>query len=242
VPGDVLTLLAIVFATFSLQWFDSTAIVPALLRLSRLVWQRGFVWQLATYPFAGVGEPGFFFLLELVILFMFARDVFDQLGRRVFWRHLLMVGGGAALVACLVQVVIDLTVEGTASPFVLMQGQHALVMLLIATFARLRQRATILLFFVLPVEARWFVPIELVGAFLGFLRTRDLAGFLGLCAGVGLSWALIGTTPWRRLPREVWLRLQAGWMRLRLSSMRRRRGLRVVRGGRKGPPTDPWVH
>ena len=57
IPRDLWILLGVLFATFSLQFFSSTALLPALLRLTPLAWQRGFVWQLATYPFIGFGGP-----------------------------------------------------------------------------------------------------------------------------------------------------------------------------------------
>jgi hypothetical protein len=40
---------------------------------------RGFVWQLVSYPFVGTGGPSIWFLLELLVLFWFGRDVFWRL-------------------------------------------------------------------------------------------------------------------------------------------------------------------
>jgi hypothetical protein len=62
VPRDIWILLGVVFATFSLRFFESTALLPEFLRLSSAVWQRGFLWQLFTYPFIGTGVPGFWFV------------------------------------------------------------------------------------------------------------------------------------------------------------------------------------
>ncbi|MDX1383209.1 MAG: hypothetical protein R3190_06155, partial [Thermoanaerobaculia bacterium] len=93
-PRDVLVLLGVVFVTFTLRFFAATAVVPELLRLSPDVWQRGFVWQLVTYPLVGHGAPGIWFLLELLILFWFARDVHRRLGSRSF--RLLLVWGAIA--------------------------------------------------------------------------------------------------------------------------------------------------
>src|SRR4051812_39827726 len=87
-PRDVLVILAVLFVTFSLRFFQSTAIVPALLELTPFVWQRGWVWQLVTYPF--IGAPGgIWFLLNLLILYIFARDAYFGLYRRHFWRLIL---------------------------------------------------------------------------------------------------------------------------------------------------------
>src|SRR6185436_18214019 len=98
-PRDVIAILVVLFVTFSCQFFASTAIVPALMWLSPDVWQRGFVWQLITYPFAGIGRPGLGIVLEFLILFWFARDVYLDLGRRRFWRLILPAAIVAALAA-----------------------------------------------------------------------------------------------------------------------------------------------
>ena len=47
-PRDVLAILAVLFVTFSLRFFQSTKIVPDLLELTPLVWSvRGEVHQLS---------------------------------------------------------------------------------------------------------------------------------------------------------------------------------------------------
>src|SRR5690606_3048772 len=101
-PRDVVALVAIVFVTFSLQFFSQTFWLTELLRLTPAVWMRGTVWQVFTYPLAGYGPPTFWILLELLILFWFGRDVLARLGRRWFWRLLAWSCGGAAVVALLV--------------------------------------------------------------------------------------------------------------------------------------------
>src|SRR4028118_2220173 len=81
IPRDLAVLLGVLFVTYSLQFFAATQIVPALLRLTPLAWQRGFVWQLATYPFVGYGSPSLWFVLELLILYMFGNELFFGIGR-----------------------------------------------------------------------------------------------------------------------------------------------------------------
>lgn len=241
VPRDLWLLLGIVFGTFALQFAAATAWLPALLRLTPDVWRRGFVWQAASFPFVGAGQPGFWFVLELVILLMFGRDVYSRLGRRGFWSLLIK----AALISAGVAVAVDLLAtalgSGSALGFPLMQGQRFLLTVLIAAFATLNADATILLFFVLPIQARWFLLLEIVFAFMGLLATGDLAGFFGLCAAVGAGVWLVGgglsDGPWRRLG----LRSREAWLRLRLAWLKRRRGLRVVRGSDEGGP-DRWLH
>ncbi len=241
VPRDIWLLLGAILVTFSLRFFAGTALVAALLKLTPLVWQRAFLWQLVTYPFAGAGAPSFWFVLELLILFMFGRDVYWRLGRNGFWRLLVVTSVVAAVAAVAIQLVFQLAgapPEPTA--FALMQGQHMLLVILIAAFATLNGEATIYLFFVLPVQARWFLGLELLFAFLGYLSIRDLSGFVGICVAVGFTWMTLKPGRAELGLREIWLRLQAAWIRLRLGWLKKRRGFHVVQGDKKD--SDPWVH
>jgi hypothetical protein len=241
VPRDIWILLGVVFATFSLRFFESTALLPEFLRLSSAVWQRGFLWQLFTYPFIGTGVPGFWFVIELLVLFLFGRQVLYQLGSRRFWRLLIGVAAAAAAGAVLVNLLQSVAGFSTVNAFSLMQGQRMLLAVLIAVFATLNGNATILLFFVLPLQAKWFLLLEIVFAFLGFLSSHDLAGFVGLCAAVAATVLVLGPGSWRRGLRELRLKLETWWLRLRLAWLRRRRGFRVVQGERPGND-DSWVH
>ena len=51
--------------TVTLSAFESTRIIPLLLTITPLVWQRGFLWQLVTYPFVETGGPSLWFVLTL---------------------------------------------------------------------------------------------------------------------------------------------------------------------------------
>jgi hypothetical protein len=216
----------------------------AVLRLTPLVWQRLWIWQLATYPFIGAGGASFWILLELYFLFSFARDVFDGLGRRHFWRLVMTVSVLSALVAVGVDALTSLTGWlASPEPFVLMQGQRLLLTIVVAAFATANSRATILFMFILPIEARWFLALEILFAFIGFLQTRDLVGFLGLCAAVGLTYAYIRSGGGRRKGwREMRLRTERWWIEKKLGRMKRKRGLRVISGDKRGDKRGPWVH
>ena len=178
ISRDLIGILAALFITFSLQFFEGAAIIPALLRLTPAVF-KGFVWQIFTYPFIGWGRSGLWFLVELLILFWFGRDVFWRLGRQRFWTLLARAAIGAAVAAVVVQLVLSLAGVGATgfAAFQLMQGQRILLAIVIAAFATLWGEATILLFFVLPVKARWFLWLEILFAFIGFLESKDFAGF-----------------------------------------------------------------
>lgn len=228
--SDLIALLLVLFATYSMQFFASTAWLSVLLRLSPAVWQQGFVWQLASYPFAGFGPPSLWFLLELLIVFMFGNQVYWRLGRRRFWQLLAGVAAAAGIIA----VLLALATGPHPATFSLMQGQRMLLAILIAAFATAWGDATILLFFVLPVTARWFLWIEAAVAFIAFLATRDLPGLLGVWAAILLTFLVVAGPPARR---PLWLRLERVWLQGRLR-LRRRPRLRIV----DRHPPNRWVH
>ncbi len=240
-PRDILLLLGILFLTFSLQFFASG--LAEYFRLSRSVWQRGYLWQLGTYPLFAERDSGFWFLLELLIIFWFGRDVFRYLGRRQFWTLLAWGIGAASVVAVGAQLLLDFAGLGSPFAFVLMQGQRMVLTILIAAFATLYGNATIFLFFVLPLKARWFIGLEILFAFMGFLTTKDFAGFLGICAAVGMVFQIL-TGRLFKIFREWRLRAERKILEVRLRRMRNRRGMHVV----KPPPDDdeeprgPWVN
>ena len=238
-PRDVLVLLGVVFATYALQFFQSTAIVPALLHLSPAVWRLGFVWQIVSYSFAGYGPPSVWILLELLVLWWFGSDVYVRLGRRRFWRTLLIASAGAGALAVAIHLLAVLLLGGSPSavPFDLMQGQRTLLTIVVAAFATLYGDATILLFFVLPARARWFLWIAVLVGFIGFLAGHDIGGFAGICAATWITYRMCGGRGPRGGPRRWMQRLRQQLLRLRLDLLRRRRGIRVLRGGGdEGPP------
>ncbi|MFL6261374.1 MAG: hypothetical protein ACJ76Y_16880 [Thermoanaerobaculia bacterium] len=246
VPRDVVVILGVLFVTFALRFFESTKIVPAVLELTSLTWRAGWVWQLATYPFIGVG--GLLFLLDLLILYMFARDVYFGLYRKHFWRLILWSSIGGALVAVAVDALLNLAgLHWAPAPFAIMQGQWILSAIMIAAFATAHRDATIYLMFILPIPAFWMLGVEIAFAFIAFLFTKDLPGFFGICAAVGLSYLYVSSSGslrgGRRSLREMRLRLEKWWIQRKLDRARRKRGFKVIPGD-KGPNVrkGPWVN
>ena len=244
VPRDIWVLLGVVLFTFSLRFFAATALVPQLLELTPAVFRLGFLWQLVTYPFIGSGAPSVWFLIELLILFWFARDTFNALGQRRFWRLTLSAALAAGLVASLVQLLLFLAQGGLAfNIFILMQGQRTLTAIYITAFAVLYRNATILLFFVLPVQARWFIWILLLMAFMGFLGSKDLAGFLGLCTAVGATVVLLTPGGWRQTLHRWTLRWRQARYQAEMRRLRRKSGIHAVPDDRgDAPRRGPWVN
>jgi hypothetical protein len=258
-PPDIIALMAVLFVTYSLQFFDATARVSLWLQLTPFVFLRGWIWQLATYPFAGFGGVSLWFLVALLMIFWFGRDVFYLLGRRRFWRLLVVTALVSGVVAAVVQVLMLFAgvqpMLGLA--FSIMQGQGFLLAFLIAIFANVMGEATILLFFVLPVKARWFIWLEILFAFMAFLGTKDLAGFLGICTTVGVVTMLLGAGGPRGTIRRLRLRLDQLLVKLRLARLRSQRRFDVYDGdggdrrgtgdgsgwgGSGGSDPSKWVH
>lgn len=220
IPKDLWILVAALLVTYSLYFFETTEPLVRLLELSPNVWQRGYVWQLATYAF--IAQPaGLWFLVSIVILFFFGRDVFRVLGRRHFWRLLLWGAMTASAVAVVVEIVWALT-GMRHLPFVIMQGATMLLTILVAAFATLYRNAVIYLMFVLPLPARWFLWLEILFAFLAFLPTKDFAGFVGTCVAVGTTYSILTSGSLRRALREYRLRAERWILEQRMKQRRRR--------------------
>ncbi|MGD9252374.1 MAG: hypothetical protein PVG92_00405 [Holophagae bacterium] len=238
VPRDVIAMLATLFVTYSMRFFAATAFIPEALSLSPNV-LRGFVWQIVSYPAIGLDVGGLWFLLQLLILFWFSRDVFQRLGRRRFWLLVARAALGAAVAAVVALLLVRIT--GTAPDdrflFSLMQGQLMLLTITIAAFATLYGDATILLFFVLPIRARWFLWLEILFAFMGFLGTKDLPGFVGVCVAVFLTYSGLQGRGARGVLHNWRKRLEAFILRQRLERLKRKRKFDVIDGS-----DDEYIH
>lgn len=238
-PRDLLVLIGVLFATFTMQFFDSTRGLLDGLTLNTGIY-AGYLWQLVTYPFVATPTSGFWFLLELLILFWFGKPVFFGLGRRRFWRVLMIAAVGASVAAVVVEwIALAVAPSYAHLPFIAMLGQRIVMTILIAAFATLHGEETILLFFVLPIRARWFLWIEILFTFVFyFLPYKDLAGLAGVCVAVFLTYSSLtpGGPRWviRRWRREIEEKI----LRARVDRMRRKRRFDVIDGGNK----DEYIH
>jgi hypothetical protein len=237
-PRDLLVLIGVLFVTFSLQFFEGTRGLLELLSLNLGIF-RGFIWQVATYPFVSTQGSGFWFLLELLIIFWFGRSVFLRLGRRRFWQMFMISAVGGAVGAVAVELVVRLAAPDLVhAPFLALLGQRMVMIILIAGFATLHGEATILLFFVLPIKARWFLWLEIVFAFVFFfLPYKDIAGFVGVCVAVFLTYSGLMPGGPGSVLRRWRARLEERVLRARLDRLRRKRRFDVIDGDR-----DEYIH
>ncbi len=257
IPRDLIVIAAILLVTVTLSSFPSTRLIPDLLTITPAAWQSGFVWQVATYPYVEAHGPSLGFVINIILLFLWGRDVYWGLGRRHFWRLLVFSSVGAGLLAVLADAAGTLAGWVSAQRFLMMQG-WTLLAILLSAWARANRGATILFMFILPIEAGWLVALEILLAFLGFLITKDLPGFVGVCAAIGISWSFIARRGkvglGKKDLREYRLRLERWWIQRKLQRMKKKRGFRVVPGdggggaGSNGPGRGgdvrkgPWVN
>lgn len=235
IPRDILLLLGALFVTFSLD-----ALVPGgigFLRLTPDIWLSGALWQLITYPLAAVYGSALGLIISLWVILVFGKQVFFFVGRKAFWRTFFSATVIGGVVAVLVQVILGFTGLATTQflPFGMMAGQFAVMTVLITGFATLYGNATIYLFFVLPVPARYFIGIEILFAFLSFLASKDFAGFMGVCATVAAAYFLFSGVRPSRLLHEMKLRVLQKWLRFKLKRSRKGSGSGDVVQG-------PWVN
>ncbi len=240
-PKDLLVLLGILLFTYTLSSFATTSVIARLCLLSPDLWQLGYVWQLATYPFIALPGQGLWFIITMLIIFWFGRDVHRVLGQKHFWRLLAWGILTASTAAVAVQLLMSWAGFMPREPFILMQGPSMLLTILIAGFATLFGNATIYFFFVLPVRARWFLGLEILIAFLSFLSTKDLAGFVGICVAVGTTYSMLTSGSLFKMLKELRLRLERRILEIKLRRSRSR--FRVVRDDDDDDVhRGPWVN
>jgi membrane associated rhomboid family serine protease len=182
--------------------------------------KNGFVWQFLTYQFL---HGGFIHLvLNSMALYFFGRPVEEMLGTRMFLRLYLLSG----FVGGLVQVGLGLISGDFGGPMV---GASAGIFGLIAAFSILSPDSTILLAFVIPLRARYFLPIIIALSVLFlFVGSND-----GIAHGAHLGGILFGVAYLRWLRHATFF---SDWWR-RLQQPRRSRPLVKVRF----PKSSSWT-
>ncbi|HEY5909195.1 MAG TPA: rhomboid family intramembrane serine protease [Verrucomicrobiae bacterium] len=144
---------------------------------------HGYLWQLLTYQFMHAGVVHIFF--NCWAIYLFGRDVEEALGRNSFVALYLLSG----VIGGLVQILAGLLLGGLFAASVV--GASAAAFGLCAAFAMLFPDRIILLFFVLPVRAKYLLVGAVVLALLGTLRPGDgvahAAHLGGILTGLGFT-------------------------------------------------------
>ncbi|MGD2115529.1 MAG: hypothetical protein PVG07_10775, partial [Acidobacteriota bacterium] len=88
--------------------------------------------------------------------------------------------------------------------------------------------------------------LEILFAFIAFLGTKDLPGFLGIVTAVGVTYGSLSAGGPTKMLREWRLRLERWRLQQELDRERRKRKMKVLDGGGEGRGErrdgDPWVH
>jgi membrane associated rhomboid family serine protease len=188
------TLLAINVAAFiaqmALESFSSMP-VGSYCALSLDGLKHGYVWQLVTYQFMHAN------LMHLLVncwaIFVFGRDVEEVLGRKPFLTLYLSSG----IIGGLVQALAGLALGPMFSGPVV--GASAAAFGLSAAFAALFPDRVLLLFFIIPIRAKYLLVLGGVLAVLGIVSHSDnvahaahlgglLAGFAFVRYGLNWNW------------------------------------------------------
>lgn len=213
---DLAIHLIFLVAIKTLHSESALALYEDHLALSLSALGRGEVWTLLSYGFlhdlGGIQH----ILFNLLALFFFGPHLEKLWGTRAFLRFFLLsvVGGG------LLQMLAALVGSHDAGTV----GASAGLMALLAAFCWRNPDARVLLFFVVPVQARYLLPIVLGIDLLSWLTGSDVAFFAHL--GGVLTAAILLRGLYRPRMARAYLRGLGTWLRKRVD--RRRRNLHVV--------------
>ncbi len=158
---------------------------------------HGYVWQLLTYAFLHAGP--LHLLFNCWAIYVFGQDVEQALGRKAF----LTLYFGSAILGGLLQLGFGAFMRVFAAPVV---GASAAAFGLAAAFAMLFPDRILLLFFIIPMRAKYLLLLSAAIALLGILRPGDnvahAAHLGGMLTGMGfIRYAIHWNLRWPRFPR-----------------------------------------
>ena len=185
--------------------------------------KRGFVWQLLTYQFLHDPNGIMHLVLNSVGLYFFGRPMELMLGRKSFLKLYLFSG----LAGGVFQVLLALVSPEFNRPMV---GASAGICGLVAAFALLSPDSVIYVFFVLPVRAKYFLPLMIVLSTVFIFTSQGD----GVAHGAHLGGTLFGVAYLRWFYVSDYF--AAAWQRLRGS-----RSLRPIVKVRF-PHAEAWRH
>jgi membrane associated rhomboid family serine protease len=216
--------------------FIAEWVFPEIVRfgglMPRAVFTKLWIWQIVTYMFLHA-DP-LHLLLNMLTLWMFGVELERLWGTRAFLRYYFLTGIGAALSTLVVSLLpFDFAMMVYNVPTVGASG--AIYGLLLAYGVIFRDRP-ILMFFLFPVPARWFVIIT--GALVLWASISDPTG--GTAHIAHLGGMLFGYVYLKRGRGGPWLDLKYRFTKWRMNRLRRR--FDVHTGGRSAPPPGGWTH
>ena len=163
------------------------ALVPGFIK------ERGFVWQIFTYMFLHGGSMHL--LLNMYAVFIFGISIEDVWGPKKFLFYYLFCGTGAGISIFLINII-----QGSGS-YIPTVGASGAVFGLLLAFGILFPEAEILLFFIVPLKAKYLVFI-----FGGLELFLELTGSMGNISHIGhLGGLLFGVIYFGIFERRRWM-------------------------------------
>ncbi|MEY2411349.1 MAG: hypothetical protein QOF48_4019 [Verrucomicrobiota bacterium] len=175
-PTIVILVLNVLF--FYLKYVDGVRSQWAFLNYGALSLEgirQGYIWQLITYQFLHGGLMHL--LLNGFVLYSFGRPLEEALGKVAFLKLYLLSG----LAGGILHLLLALWFPGLGGPVV---GASAGICGLLAAFALMSPHSVIYLFLVLPLKARYFLPLMIVVS-VGFLVAGPANGGVAHAAHLG---------------------------------------------------------
>jgi len=166
----------------------------------RLIWSKGFIWQLVTYMFIHGGFGHIFF--NMFALWMFGMELENHWGKREFYRYYFITGIGSGLITFLFS-------WNSSIPVV---GASGAIYAVLLAFGLMYPERPIYLYFLFPIKAKYLVLI--MGALTFFFALSP--GGSAISHLTHLGGLVIGFVYLRRhrLLRE--LNLNIRWPRIKL--------------------------
>lgn len=183
-------------------------------------------WQVFTHPVIHDPSAPISFLINCLVFYFFAGTIESALGTRRFITLYISAALGAAI--------IGLLFSSLASFRVPYAGMMPSLLTLIVTFGLLQPEATILLFFVLPVKAKYISYGTVIVTVLTFLAKANVHGAYHL--GGILCGYLYFRQPRQMLNPNWW-----HWKFFELGQKRKKKRFTVINGD-KNDPNGPTIH
>jgi membrane associated rhomboid family serine protease len=179
-------------------WLDQwLALLPVTVTLG------GQVWRLVTYMFLH-GPQLMHIVFNMLILWMFGPEIENILGRRAFLAFYLLTGVGAGLCSLAVS---------PFSPAVIVGASGAMYAILLA-FALYFPNRYLLLFFVIPVRAKYLVAATVVLELLFSVSgVQDGIAHVAHLGGMAVGYVLLRHRTLIPDLKYRWLRLRGWWYR-----------------------------
>jgi membrane associated rhomboid family serine protease len=219
---------------FIFEWIFPETIVTYGGLMPRAVFKNYWIWQVVTYMFLHA-DP-LHLLLNMLTLWMFGVELERLWGTEAFLRYYFVCGIGAALSTLAVSLLpFDFTILVYNVATV---GASGAIYGLLLAYGIIFKDRPILMWFLFPVPARWFVIIT--GALVLWSSITDPTG--GTAHLAHLGGLLFGFVYLKSGPRGrsgLWLDLKYRYNKWKYNRLKRR--FDVHPGGRSAPPGG-WTH